>query len=168
MRGTAGGSVGQSGKRAVPGVDMRRQALLPCHRGEQVAQGAALLRVERGGERELVLARKLRKLAHQPFSGRSEVEGVQPAVVGVAAPLDVTALLEFVDVDDDAAGQHAQLGAEGLLAAAGLGGDGAQDSGMWWVQLDSGHLFGEQRRGVMAQLGQQEGHAIGSVASWHG
>jgi hypothetical protein len=135
-------------------VDVRRQALLARHRGQQVAQGAALLRVERGGELELVLARELRKLAHQPFSGRSEVEGVQPAVVGVAAPLDVSALLEFVYVDDDAAGQHTQLRAEGLLAAAGLGSDGAQDSGMRWAQLDGGHLFGEQRGGVMAQLSQ--------------
>ena len=145
---------------------MRRQALLLRQRSEQFAQGAVLLRGERGGELELVLVRELRKLAHQPFSGRSEVEGVQPPVVGVAAPLDVAALLEFVDVDDDTAGQHPQLSAEGLLAAAGLGSDGAQDSRMWWAQFDSGHLFGEQRGGVMAQLSQQEGHAVGAVASW--
>lgn len=144
---------------------MRREALLLCHRGEQPAQGAVLFGVERGGEPELVLPSELGKLAHQPFSGRGEVESVQPAIVRVAAPLDIAALLEFVDVDDDAAGQHAQLGAEGLLAAARLGGDGAQDSRVWRAQLDGGHLFGEQCCGVMAELSQQEGHAVGVVAS---
>lgn len=133
---------------------MRRQALLPRHRGEQPAQGTALLGVERGGEPELVLARELGKLAHQPFSGRGEIESVQPAIVGIAAPLDIAAILEFVDVDDDAAGQHPQLSAERLLATTGLGGDGAQDSRVWWAQLDGGHLFGEKRCGVMAELGQ--------------
>ncbi len=110
---------------------MRRQTLLLGHRGEQAAQGSVLLRVKRGGEPELVLAREVGKLAQQPFSGRGEVEGVQPAIVGVAATLDIAALLELVDVYDDAAGQHTQLSAEGLLAAAGLGGDGAQDSRVW-------------------------------------
>jgi len=52
---------------------------------------------------------------------------VQPAIVGVAAALDVATVLELVDIDDDAAGQHAQLRAEGLLAAAGPGIDCAQD-----------------------------------------
>ena len=145
---------------------MRRQALLPRHRGKEAAQGAVLLRVKRGGEPELVLARELGKLAQQPFSGGGEVEGVQSAIVGVAATLDIAALLELVDVYDDAAGQHTQLSAEGLLAAAGLGGDGAQDSRVWRAQLDGGHLLGEKRRGVMAELSQQEGHAIGVVASW--
>jgi len=140
---------------------MRLQALLPGHRREQRAQGAVLLGVERGGESELVLVRELGKLAHQPFSGRGEVKSVQSAIVGVAAPFDVAALLEFVDIDDDATGQHPQLRAEGLLAAAGLGGDGAQDSRLGRAQLDGGHLFGEQRCGVVAQLGQEESDAVG-------
>lgn len=122
---------------------MRCQTLLLCHRGKQAAQCAALFRVKRGGEHELVLARELGKLAHQPFSRSSEVQSVQSAVVGVAATLDITALLEFVDVDDDPAGQHTQLSAEGLLAAAGVGGDGAQYSRAGRRQIDSGHLFGE-------------------------
>lgn len=143
---------------------MRCQALLFCHRGEQAAQRAVLLGVERGGELQFVLARELRKLAHQLFSGRGEVQGVQSAVVGVASTLDIAAPLEFVDVDDDAAGQHAQLSAEGLLTAAGLGGNGAQDSRVRWRQIDRGHLFGEQCRGVMAELGQQERHPVGAVA----
>lgn len=145
---------------------MRRQALLLGHCRKQAAQGAVLLRIERRGEPELVLASELRKLAHQPFSGRGEVQSVQPPIVRVAATLDIAALLELVDVNDDPAGQHTQLSAEGLLAAAGVGGDGAQDSRVWWAQLDSGHLFSEERRGVMAELSQQEGHAIGVIASW--
>lgn len=89
---------------------------------------------------------------------------MQPPIVWVAAPLDIAALLELIDVNHDPAGQHAQLSAEGLLAAAGLGGDGAQDSSMWWAQLDSGHLFSEQRRGVMPELSQQEGNVVGVIA----
>jgi hypothetical protein len=145
---------------------MRRQALLLRHRGKQTAQGAVLLRVKPGGEPKLVLARELGKLAQQTFAGRCEVEGVQPAIVGVAATLDVATFFELVDVYDDAAGQHTKLNAEGLLAAAGLGGDGAQDSRVWRAQLDRGHPLGELRRGVMAELSQQEGHAIGVFASW--
>jgi len=83
---------------------MRRQALLVCHRSEQAAQGAVFLRVKRGGEQELVLVRELGKLAHQPFPGRGEVERVQPAIARIAATLYVAALLELVDVNDDAAG----------------------------------------------------------------
>ena len=160
------GRLSRAPKRPVTGVDMRRQALLLRHCGKKAAQGVALLRVKGRGEPQLVLARELGKLAHQLFPGRGEVEGVQPAIVGVTPALDVATLLELVDIDDDSAGQHAQLRAEGLLAAAGLGGDCAQDSRMWWAQLDRGHLFGEQRGGVMAQLSQQEGHAVGAVASW--
>jgi hypothetical protein len=144
-------------------MDMRRQALVLRHRGKQPAQGAALLRVERAGKPELVLASELGKLAHQPFSGCGEVESVQPAIVGVAVPLDIAAVLEFVDVDDDAARQHPQLSAEGLLAAAGLGGDRAQDSRVGWAQPNGGHLLGEEGCGVMAELRQQEGHAIAVV-----
>jgi hypothetical protein len=145
-------------------VDVGRQALLPRDRGKQPAQRLVLLRVERRGELSFVLPCELRKLAHQPFSGRGKVKGAQPAIVGIAAPLDVAALLELVDVDDDAAGQHAQLNAESLLAAAGLGGDGAQDSRVRRTQVDGGHLFGELRCGVMAELGQQEGHAVRALA----
>ena len=122
---------------------MRRQPLLLRHRGKQTAQGAVLLRVKRGGEPKLVLARELGKLAQQSFAGCGEVEGVQPAIVGIAAALDIAALFELVDVYDDAAGQHTQLSAEGLLAAAGLGGDDAQYSRVWRAQLDRGHLLGE-------------------------
>lgn len=122
---------------------MRRKALLLRHCGEEDAQGAALLRIERSGEPEFVLARQFGKFAHQLFPGRGEVEGVQPAVIRVAATLHEATVLEFIDVDNDAAGQHIQLSAEGLLAAAGRGGDGAQDSRVRRAQLDSGHLFGE-------------------------
>ena len=122
---------------------MRRQALLLRQRGKEAAQGVVFLRVKRGGEPELVLARELGKLAHYPFSGRGEVEGVQSAIVRVAATFDIAALLELVDVYDDTAGQHTQLSAEGLLAAAGLGGDGTQDSRVWGGQVGSGDLLGE-------------------------
>ena len=87
---------------------MRRQALLLRQRGEQFAQGAVLLRGERGGELELVLVRELRKLAHQPFSGPGEVQSVQPPIVRIAATLDIAALLELVDVNDDRKTAHAQ------------------------------------------------------------
>ena len=86
------------------------------------------------------------------------------AIVRVAAPLDVAAFLKFVDVDDDAAGQNTQLCAEGLLAAAWPGGDGAQNSCMRGGQINGGHLFGEQRRGMVTELSQQKGHAVGTVA----
>ncbi len=145
---------------------MRREALLLRHCGKKTPQGVALLSVKRRGEPQLVLARELGKLAHQFFPGRGEVEGVQPAIVGVAAALEVATLLELVDIDDDAARQHAQLSAEGLLAAAGLGGDCTQNPCVWRAQLDGGHLLGEQRRRVMAELSQQECHAILVVAGW--
>ncbi len=122
---------------------MRRQALLLRHRGEEPAKGAVLLRVKGRGEPEVMLAREVGKLAHQSFPGRGEKEGVQAAIVRVAAPFDIAALLELVNVYDDAAGQQSQLSAEDLLAAAGLGGDHAQDSRVRWGQFDSGDLLGE-------------------------
>lgn len=145
---------------------MRRQALLLRHRGKKAAQGVALLRVKGRGEPQLVLARELGKLAHDLFPCCGQVEGVQPAIVRVTPALDVATLLELVDIDDDSAGQHAQLRAEGLLAAAGLGGDCTQDSRVRRAQLDGGHLLGEQRRRVMPELRQQEGHAVLAVAGW--
>lgn len=135
-----------------------------CQRGEKGAQGASLLRVERGGKPSFMLARKFGKLAHQPFPGSGEVEGVQAAVVRIAGALDITTGFELVDIDDHPAGQHAQLLAEGLLAAAGLICYCAQNSRVGWAQVDGGNRFGEQRRGVMAELSQQEGHAVGAVA----
>jgi hypothetical protein len=34
------------------------------------------------------------------------------------------------------------------------------------AQLDGGHLLGEQRRRVMPELRQQEGHAVLVVTGW--
>jgi hypothetical protein len=147
-------------------VNVRRQSLIPGHRGEQAAQGAVLRRVKGGSESMLVFARELGNLAQQPFSSRREVKGVQPAIVGVTATLQIATLLELVDIYNDAAGQHTQLSAESLLAATGLAGDRAQYSRVWRRQLYRGHLLGEQRRRVMAELGQQEGHSVGVVAGW--
>ena len=45
---------------------------------------------------------------------------MQPTIARVAAPFDIAAILEFVDVGDDAAGQQTQPSAQGLLARPGL------------------------------------------------
>ncbi|ORW63135.1 hypothetical protein AWC20_04340 [Mycobacterium parmense] len=140
-----------------------RQALLVGNRDEQLAQDTALLGVKRGGEPQLVLPRKPGHLAQQSFSGGREVQGVQAAVAGVAAPFQEAAVLQLVHVDHHAAGQHSELGAERLLAAAGLGGDGPQDARMGRREPEGRHLLGEERGGVMAQLRQQECHAVWAV-----
>ena len=85
---------------------------------------------------------------------------MQPAVVGVAAPFDVAAVLQLVDVCDDPARQQPQLPAEGLLAAPGFGRDRAQDPGVRWREIDRRDQVGEYRGGAMAELGQQERHIV--------
>jgi hypothetical protein len=133
---------------------MRGQALVVGHRRKEIADRAALFGVESDRELVLVLACEAGKLAHQLLPLCGEVEGVQAAVSGVAATLDIPTLLELVDVADHAAGHQAQVGAEGLLAAAGLCRDGTQDARVWRGQLDGRELFGEQRGGVKAKLAQ--------------
>ncbi len=49
-----------------------------------------------------------------------QVEGVMPAVVGIAPPLDQAAFLEVVDEQHQAAGRGPQLSRELLLALPGL------------------------------------------------
>ena len=92
-----------------------------------------------------------------------EVQRVQPAVVGVAAPFDVAAVLQLVDIGDDAAGQHAELAAERLLASPGFGGDGAKDACVRRGQVDGRHLFGELGGRVVSKLSQQEGDAVAMI-----
>ncbi len=122
---------------------MRRQALLPGQRGEQAAQGAALLGVKPSGEPVLVLAGQLGQLAHQLFACGGEVERTQPPIAGVAASLDIAAVFEFVDIGDDATGQQVQPCAQSLLAEPGLRRNDPQYARMRRGQLEHGHLFGE-------------------------
>jgi hypothetical protein len=55
---------------------------------------------------------------------------MEAPVVGVAAPFDVAAGFQLVDVCHDAARQHAESTAQRLLAAPGFGGDGAKYPGV--------------------------------------
>jgi hypothetical protein len=101
-------------------MDVWSQALVLGDCGEKIAQHVTLFGVERGGHPVLVSAGQLGKPTHQLLSGRGEVQRTKPTIAGVAAPFDIAAILEFVDVGDDATGQQTQLRAQGLLARPGL------------------------------------------------
>ncbi len=92
------------------------------------------------------------------------MQRMQSPVVGIPATFDVSAVFELVDIGHDAAGQQAELLAERLLASAGSRRDRAQDARVGRGQVDSGHLLGELCGRVMAELGQQKGHAVAAIA----
>ena len=79
-------------------------------------------------------------------------QGVQPTVVGVAAPFDVAAVFQLIDVRDDAARQQPQLAAERLLTAPWFQRDRAQNAGVRRGEVDRRDQVGEDRRGAMAEL----------------
>ena len=142
---------------------MRRKTLVLGHCRKKGAESRGLIVVESGGELVLVLASETGDLAHQLFSRLREVDGVPAAITGIAATLDVPTLLELVQVGDQAPGRQAQVGAEVMLAAAGICRDGTQDARVCRAQLKSRELFGEHRGGVKAQLAQQKADAAGVI-----
>jgi len=82
------------------------------------------------------------------------MQRMETSVIGVAAPFDVAAFLQLVDVGHDTARQYAQTSAQRLLAAARFGGDGAKYPGVGRGQIDGRHLLGKPRRRIMPQLGE--------------
>ena len=91
-------------ERSVARVHVRRETLAFCQRAEQPPQVVALVVIESCGEAAVVLARQVADLAHQLLARRGQIEGMQAPVLGVAAAFDIAAVLEVVDVGDDAAG----------------------------------------------------------------
>jgi len=85
-----------------------------------------------------------------------EVQGVLPAIPGAAAALDKAPAFEVVDQGDEAAGVDAEVLGDGVLAAAGLGSDDAQQPTLRRGQSEWGDPVGEPAGGVRAELGQQE------------
>ncbi|GFG75344.1 hypothetical protein MBOT_27090 [Mycobacterium botniense] len=100
--------------------DMRRQILLSGHRRREIAQSVPVSGAQTDGEPLFVPACQFDNLAQQLLSRRGEVEGMQSAIVRIAATLDIATLLELIDRDHHMAGQHPRSRTEGLSAAAGL------------------------------------------------
>jgi hypothetical protein len=133
---------------------MWRKAQVLGHRPKEIAECVAFFGVKARGELNLVLACETTNLAHQLPSLCGQVEGISAAITAVAATLDIPTLLKVVQVADKAARHDAQVGAERLLAAAGICRDGAEDPRVFRAQVEGRELFGEQRGGVKAKLAQ--------------
>ena len=86
-----------------------------------------------------------------------QVQGVRAPVLGVAAPLCESALLEVVDERDDRASVNPQRVAEGLLGLTLGGCEVAQHPEVPRMEVEAGEQLGEAPMRVGAQLDQQEG-----------
>ena len=108
-----------------------------------------------------MLAGHAPELLHERAAGVGEVDGVEPAVVGVAAALDQPALLQAVDQGDEARRRSAEMPGECLLAASRLERDRAEESGLRGSQVELGDPRRELLGGIRAELGQEERAAHG-------
>lgn len=111
---------------------------------------------ERGAEVGFVLGAGAGEAGQGCVALLGHVQGVVPAILRVTAPLDDAGALEVVDEGDEPAGVHAELLGDGLLAAAGLHGDGAEQPALWGGKSQRVDPFGEPGGGVRPELGQQE------------
>lgn len=95
-------------------------------------------------------------LGEQGVSVLTEVQGVLAPVAGRAGAGDRPAVLQVIDQGDQGAGQHPQLGGDGLLGAARLGRDRAQHSGVGGAEAQRVDGAGEGARCLRTDLGEQE------------
>ncbi len=94
---------------------------------------------------------------HEAVAGiLREAQLLLPPVGGAAAALDQALLLELVDELDDPARRGPESLGQCLLAQAGALSDDAQHTHLGWRQAEPGEPLGEARRGVRAQLAQEE------------
>ena len=142
---------------------MNGESLLLGDKREQLTQGGMLLRSQSGSQLTFVSPRHVRNLGDQLLSGRGQVEGMHASITGITPALKIPAALEFIDVGNDPTGQQPQLGAQRLLTAALIGGDGAQNADMRRGQVQCTDLLGEQPGGVVPELRQQKGNAVAAT-----
>src|SRR5690606_35865912 len=90
-------------------VHPRAQALLLGDAREQPRELRALARVERRAQRLGVLALDTGDVAQRLLTRRRQEQRVDPAVVGVRAPLDQSLRLQLVDEGDHAARVQAEV-----------------------------------------------------------
>lgn len=113
---------------AITRVDIRRKALVPGHRREQIQQYTGVFRAERGAELVVMLTGQPNNPTQQFLSLGGDVQRVAPAISAVAATLEVSALLELVQVTNQPSRHHAQISTEVMLTAARFCRDSPQDA----------------------------------------
>src|ERR1700683_3428798 len=134
--------------------------------GEQAVELCPLGGVERGADVVFVRCADLAEPGHEAGAVTGEVEGVVTAVAGVAAALGQVAFLELDEEEHQPAGRRAELAGEGLLALSGLPGDPAQQGGLRRSGVQRGNAPGKARRGLRAELGEQERVPAPPSRSW--
>jgi hypothetical protein len=142
-----------------------REPLLLRDALEKIGQPLALLRVEGGAKRILVLPSDGGDLRERASPLLGEDEGVGASVVGSERTLDQPALLEIVDQGDQAAGDDAEASGELPLAQARLDGDVAQEARVLGLQPERLQPLGEAGGRMRTDLREKEGH--GTAAGLH-
>jgi hypothetical protein len=141
---------------AEAGVNSGAQVLVLGDAPEQREQLGALVGVERGRDRDFVLARDASKLGEQPAAVVGQRDRVVAAVAGIAVACDKPSVFELIDQRDQPRGVHPQGVSELALALARGLGQAAENPGLWRGEPERSDALGECAGGVGAELGQKE------------
>lgn len=134
-----------------------RQSLFVGDAAAQIPQLCSLLFIQRGAETLFVFGGDPRKLVQHLPSFLREMELVISAIFGAAPAFEDSLVFEVIDQAHHAAGHHAKVLGQSLLADAGIGCDLAQQSGIGRGQPNLRHPLTEAASGMRPQLRQEEG-----------
>jgi hypothetical protein len=84
------------------------------------------------------------------------LKGIDPPVASVLRTFDESSILQLVDKRNQPAGKHPEPVGDFLLTGSFRGGDDPQRTDMGWRQPQRSEPLGKLRRGMGAQLSQQE------------
>lgn len=103
-------------------MDAGREVVVRGEPLQQIAEGRAVVLVERGEQVVAVFLSGTAYLLEPVVPGWRQVQGVVAAVLQVAAPLEQSVALELIDQRHQPAGQQPELPRQRLLGAAGVRG----------------------------------------------
>lgn len=141
---------------AITGVDSGSEFVMIRDAGQQRVELLLFGVVECREQVASVLAGGSAELSQQVSARIGEMEGMQPPVLGVAAPFDQFALLQCIQQRDQSGGGRAELSGQRLLAATGFGSDRPEHTGLRRRQLQSTNAVGEPLGGMRSDLREQE------------
>jgi len=139
-----------------PRMDAGCEAVIVGDPAQQQAQLFALAFAERRAEGVVMRSRDAPDLGHRPLAFVRQPQGIETSILGVVPPLEDPALLQLVDVRDEAARQHPQDGREGLLTDARVRRDGPKNPGMRRDEADHGKALGKASRRMSPELRKQK------------
>jgi hypothetical protein len=142
------------------GQALLTDSLLGSDAAEQARELATVGRAQRRADAGCVMARRRFGSPKSLAPGGSQVEGVGPAIDGIAASLDETVLLEVVDKKHHARRVEAEERSECLLGLPFVRRQPSQHPVVPGLEPGRGDGFREPSSGMRAQLHQQEGESL--------